>query len=105
MRYLLFILLLAALPAASEENGQKLYQANCQACHGPTGQGDGPSAILVDPPPANLTAPILKHGNTEVAIFTVISKGVEGTAMVGWSTKFNEKERHLLAQYVLTLRK
>lgn len=34
--------------------GAAVYAQKCAACHGNTGQGDGPSAKGLNPPPANL---------------------------------------------------
>lgn len=34
--------------------GGKLYQQNCAACHGESGEGDGPAGKQLSPPPANI---------------------------------------------------
>ncbi len=38
-------------PVAGNANatalGEKLYVANCLTCHGPTGHGDGPGAVVL----------------------------------------------------------
>ena len=39
-----------------EPTGQEIYQAQCAACHGPEGRGDGPLAQRLDRRPADLTA-------------------------------------------------
>lgn len=57
------LLLLAAgcvAPAAQDEpaanvTGEEIYQAQCAACHGPEGRGDGPLAQRLDRRPADLT--------------------------------------------------
>lgn len=36
------------------EQGAKLYQTYCASCHGQRGDGDGPAARQLSPPPANL---------------------------------------------------
>lgn len=38
------------LPPDEYEAGRAIYQASCAACHGPTGQGDGPQAEALDVP-------------------------------------------------------
>lgn len=36
------------------DSGRQVYQVNCDACHGKTGQGDGPAAGGMEPAPTNL---------------------------------------------------
>jgi mono/diheme cytochrome c family protein len=36
--------------------GKKLYDANCTACHGAVGLGDGPAAVALNPRPPDLHA-------------------------------------------------
>lgn len=42
--------------------GKALYQARCAACHGATGQGDGPAAQNQDPAPPDLTGLAARNG-------------------------------------------
>jgi mono/diheme cytochrome c family protein len=35
--------------------GENYFDAYCTECHGPRGEGDGPTARLLNPPPADLT--------------------------------------------------
>jgi high-affinity iron transporter len=45
----------APVTPAMLERGQTLYKANCAACHGDTGRGDGPAAGALKPPPRDHT--------------------------------------------------
>lgn len=36
------------------EKGEKLYEEHCADCHGIDGDGEGPAAAQLSPPPANL---------------------------------------------------
>jgi mono/diheme cytochrome c family protein len=42
--------------------GREYYQAYCASCHGPLGQGDGPVAATLRPPPADLTLIAARRG-------------------------------------------
>jgi len=44
-----------ATPPDDVAAGQTVYDANCAACHGDTGQGDGPDAAATDPATGPLT--------------------------------------------------
>ena len=45
----------AAAPAAPEvEAGRALYATHCALCHGPSGRGDGPSAVGFATKPSDL---------------------------------------------------
>jgi mono/diheme cytochrome c family protein len=39
-----------------------MYKAYCAACHGKTGEGNGPAASALKIPPANLTTLAERHG-------------------------------------------
>ena len=69
-----------ALDAAAVERGNALFTANCVACHGAKGHGDGPAAAALDPKPIDFTSPI-HRGHTDADLIKWISNGVAGSAM------------------------
>lgn len=73
------------------ETGRASYEANCIACHGVGGAGDGPSASGMAPPPANLLeGHALYHADAE--FFNWIRNGKPGTAMPGFSAGLTDEE-------------
>jgi putative copper export protein/mono/diheme cytochrome c family protein len=107
------ILLIAAYPtsfyaspvpytAESIARGASLYPANCAACHGPAGRGDGPAAAALKVPPADLTAAhVLDHSPGD--IFWWLSAGIGESGMPGFADRLSEGERWDLVNWVRTL--
>jgi cbb3-type cytochrome c oxidase subunit II len=73
-------------PAAEADlaRGKRTYQEFCIGCHGPMGDGQGPAAKYLDPPPMNFTT-LRRHlvdGKYIGGIFYYqIMNGITGTAM------------------------
>ena len=66
-------MLLTAFPARAVDrpnrssDAGRLYRGECAPCHGPTGHGDGPEAVLFAHPPSDLRTGLLeRHDVTEV---------------------------------------
>jgi mono/diheme cytochrome c family protein len=93
-----------AVPSSPEsiQRGQQLFAQNCASCHGPQGKGDGPAAVALNPKPADLTDAEWKHGGSPQQIYSVITNGVPGTAMVPWAS-IPEQGRWDLTNYVKSL--
>ncbi|MBM4258662.1 MAG: cytochrome c [Deltaproteobacteria bacterium] len=70
----------AAVGSAHGQEAKQLYDQTCAMCHGPEGKGDGPTAQVLQPKPANLATAI--KGKND-AYLTKILKG--GGASVGKS--------------------
>jgi len=64
--------------------GQEVYQFYCIGCHGPVGDGKGPAAAYLDPPPFDFTG-LKTHlpGGKYVGglIYYQVMNGITGTAM------------------------
>jgi putative copper export protein/mono/diheme cytochrome c family protein len=87
-------------------HGAKLYAANCIACHGSEGRGDGPSAKSLPLAPADLTAEhFWAHSDGE--LFWYISHGFaapdETVAMPGFDGVLSSEARWDLIDYLRAL--
>ena len=58
--------------------GERVYEANCESCHGLSGKGDGELAASMTPAPADLTGLAAANGGT-FPVSAVLSK-IDGYA-------------------------
>ncbi|HYB10908.1 MAG TPA: copper homeostasis membrane protein CopD [Alphaproteobacteria bacterium] len=81
-----------AYDAESIRRGEQAYDANCSACHGAYGYGDGRLADSLPIKPSDLTgAHLLHHGAG--TLFWWISYGIEGTPMPGFDDRLDVDAR------------
>src|SRR5579883_312184 len=84
--------------------GRALFARDCASCHGPAGQGNGPAARgLSTVPPAIGTAAAM-HDVSPSPMYRLISVGVRGTAMPGWSAGLTPAQRWNIVGYLTRLR-
>ncbi len=104
----------------SVARGKELYKLlECNACHGESGRGDGPSAATLDSDawgnkqkPFDFTQGRLKSGPSPKDIYRTFMTGVGGTAMPSYADIFGEPDGENikegdawnLVSYVLSLR-
>jgi cytochrome c oxidase cbb3-type subunit 1 len=97
-------------PRAEIALGKEVYARRCIGCHGPKGDGNGPSARFLYPKPRNFTTGIFKFRSTsggplslptDADIYITISHGLWGTAMPPWY-EIPGPERLAVIQYVKT---
>lgn len=88
---------------ASIAAGALVFQTNCAACHGESGAGDGPAAAALEPKPANLGADHVQ-GNSDGALFYIITHGRTGTAMPSWESILTEQQRWEVVNFVRTVK-
>ena len=85
--------------------GQALFNQTCVSCHGPKGEGNGPSGKGLNPPPRNFTRPDgWTNGFSRPAIFKTLAEGVKGSSMVSYAY-LSKRERMALVHYVQSLGK
>lgn len=88
---------------ASLEQGRVLYQENCLQCHGPSGLGDGPVGLTLQPPPANLQVHMVPGVHSDGQIFEWLTNGVPDTPMPAFGQTLSEEERWHVVNYIRTL--
>lgn len=91
-------------PASAPDlrHGTKLYEANCMACHGVTGKGDGAAGVSLDPKPSNFHDKDRMSQRSPFGLFNTISLGVNGTGMASYA-QLGEQDRWALAFLVASL--
>jgi DMSO reductase family type II enzyme heme b subunit len=93
-----------------EEKGESLYAARCQQCHGEEGDGLGPAAERLNPPPRDFTFGFYKFKSTafdedlpnDDDLFRMVRDGMPGTAMPGWSDLLSEADMWDVIAYIKT---
>lgn len=91
------------LTPALLEKGKANYVSNCLTCHGEKGDGNGPTGKLLNPKPRDYASGKFKKGDKVEQIFSTLTNGLEGTAMVGYK-HLSEEDRWALAYYVKSFR-
>ena len=76
----------------SVTGGQALWPENCLPCHGPAGQGDGPTAEALPNPPANLADPELSRQLSPADNFDTIKNGRMENMMPPWGNRFDDAQ-------------
>ena len=95
------------IPAGDASRGAVLYADYCGACHGKTGQGDGPIAVAYKPRPRDLTDRAHLSKRTDRDLYNVISSGGgavdRATAMPAWGAVLAPQEIWDLVTYIRQL--
>lgn len=87
----------------SVSGGRALWGENCLPCHGPTGQGDGPTAAQLPNPPANLVDPEAARQRSPAEAFDVIKNGRMDKFMPPWSNRLSDDQIWDLVAHVWNL--
>ncbi len=90
------------LGADAAAEGAKVFQTNCQMCHGPQGHGDGPAGTALDPRPKNLA--MLQKTAGDDYLFWRINEGKPGTSMVAWKGVLSEEQIWQVISFIRTLK-
>lgn len=84
---------------AAVARGQKIYERQCYECHGPRGEGDGPTAKRLGIVPQNLRVQVANTKNFEFYIKLSEWKG----EMPGWDAPLTRQELKDLTEFLKTL--
>lgn len=87
----------------SMARGAALFAGYCSGCHGAAGDGRGPDAAQLQPPPANFRDRAFMAAETPYDFFHVISLGRRNTAMPAWDEALSTQERWDLVSFLWTL--
>jgi S1-C subfamily serine protease/mono/diheme cytochrome c family protein len=85
------------------ERGRALYAEHCAACHGSDGDGKGPSAEGMAPPPTSFR----ERRMARVAprqIYGAVTFGIDGTAMPAYRDELTQDQIWDVAFFLMTLR-
>jgi len=93
---------LAPRSAPPMDRAAALYAADCTACHGANGRGDGPAAKALDPVPANFHDLERMRQRSAYGLYSTITLGVSGTSMAPFK-RLTDEERWALAFYAGSL--
>lgn len=91
---------------AELNRGYQSYMRYCYACHGENGDGKGPAAYSLRPPPRDFTRGVFKfarmRGNDDFPndedLVRIVKGGLHGTAMLPWD--ITEPELRRILQYI-----
>jgi mono/diheme cytochrome c family protein len=99
------LLVLAPVVGASlpqeVKTAQEIFLANCAACHGPKGDGNGTAEL--ERRARSFVEGGFSFGNTSTAIRRTITSGIPGTPMPSSEGALSEDQIRRLADYVISL--
>lgn len=91
--------------SVTPERGRELYKANCVACHGEKGKGDGPGAGVLKPPPRDHTDAKYMSTLSDKDIGDIIRMGgaIKGMPQMPSHPQINGNDLAALVMYVRSL--
>ncbi|MEO7623069.1 MAG: cytochrome c [Gallionella sp.] len=80
--------------------GGAFFMKNCFTCHGVQGDGNGPRAYFITPPPRNFLLESSRQKLNRPVLFEAITNGRLGTNMPAWGKVLNNQEIANVAEFV-----
>jgi mono/diheme cytochrome c family protein len=95
-------------PAATTASpGRVLYETHCAVCHGRTGKGDGPGALVHRQPMRDFSDSAAMREVNDAFLFEIIKKGSSqfgrSNAMPSWGMKLSDEEIRVVVGYIRSL--
>ena len=96
----------SATVAHADDNavGKKVYAERCSPCHGDSGDGNGPAAAAIKPPPRNFRDADFWHTHTAVQLKATVRDGRPGTMMSPFAGTLSDAEIDAVVAYLSTFR-
>jgi mono/diheme cytochrome c family protein len=82
------------------EKGRIFFMGNCFTCHGVQGDGNGPRAYFITPPPRNFLLETSRQRLNRPVLFEAITNGRLGTNMPAWGKVLSNQEIANVAEFV-----
>jgi mono/diheme cytochrome c family protein len=80
--------------------GKELYKANCSSCHGDAGEGNGPTAVTLNPKPRNfISLAGWTNGSKVSQIYKTLQEGIVRNGMASYNY-LPPADRFALIHYV-----
>ncbi|MFQ5438688.1 MAG: c-type cytochrome, partial [Paracoccaceae bacterium] len=103
-----FLPISALAEAGDIDRGEAIYVKRCVQCHGDEGDGLGPGADRLNPPPRDFTLGLFKFKTSsfdadlpnDSDILRMIRDGMPGTAMPAWGDKLSEQDMADVLVYI-----
>lgn len=91
--------------SAKPGRGRELYKANCVACHGDSGKGDGPGAGVLKPPPRDHTDRAYMSTLSDQEVGDIIKMGgaIKGKPLMPSHPQINGADLAAVVAYVRSL--
>ena len=80
--------------------GGDFFMENCFTCHGIHGDGNGPRAYFITPPPRNFLLEASRQRLNRPVLFEAITNGRIGTNMPAWGKVLSAQEIADVAEFV-----
>jgi mono/diheme cytochrome c family protein len=82
------------------DKGRIFFMGNCFTCHGVKGDGEGPRAYFITPPPRNFLLEASRQRLNRPVLFEAITNGRLGSNMPAWGKVLNNQEIADVAEFV-----